>query len=193
MLELGARNNWLMDAQVSTRERVTRAVAEALHSTQEDSRAIKKFGIPDKSIAAEQWVDLAKSWADSLGLEARKDKRGRVNLVEYKRPTSSEMVQDFVDAVGGQKGAALYAYFSAATHGQVYHLAQLGGESVDIPKRPLSEVAAQVQLAVQITKVVHVRYALYLGKESASRIRPYEKVFAFLGQDAGNSLQVGQL
>lgn len=193
-LEIASRNHWLIDPTVSPRERVTRAVAEALHGTQEDVRAVARFDDERRSRGATQWADAAARWAQSLGLPLKQDKSGRNTLTDCRRPTSSAMIQNFVDSVGGQRGSALYGYLSAATHGQPFHLVQLGGESAKITPSTFADLKTQLLVIVQIMKVVHIRYAQYLGRESQARRRPYEATVKFLQRRADDdSAEIGYL
>lgn len=193
MLEIGSRNHWLLDPAISTRERVIRAVLEAIHSTQQDLQAAAKFEDARYIKGPQQLADAAVRWARDLDLAVKREKSGREMLADYRRPTSSALTQQFVQAVGGQKGSALYGYLSAATHGQPFHLVRLGGERLEILDSSLSDATSQLTLAVQIMKVVHIRYAQYLGKSSRARVRPYQDALRSLRERSDRSIIVGTL
>lgn len=192
-LEIAARNSWLLDPDVSTRERVTRAVAEAMHGSDQDARAAAKTGNDQYAKAKEQWAEAAIRRARELDLPLKKAGTGREVLAEHKRPSATNMIDQFVTSIGGDKGSALYAYLSAATHGQPFHLVQLGGDSIEITRSSVRDLAVQLTLAVQMMKVVHVRYAQYLGHESKRRRQPYEEVVTMLQSYDGDLTAVGQL
>ena len=176
ILESSSRIWWLLQSDITCRERVTRGVVDTVDGFYEDLRPMTKSNDHVLEQNANYWVGASLDWAQRLGLPLKADKRGRKRIEGYTRPNSSELIQEFLTVIGFPRGATLYGYLSAATHGFHYHMIDRDGPQQKATINTVNDLRRILPLAIRPIQEVHVILAEYLGGKSAARSAPYVKI-----------------
>jgi hypothetical protein len=157
-LEMSARAWWMLDPDIPVRERVQRALGEELHTSRQELAALRKGALPELT-EAESWrINTTLNFARSRGISLKYDKREREVLYGFVRPTSSALMEEFATSLGlAGRGASLYGWLSSSTHGDTFHLVDLGEEQPKVAHVKLSTLANTLTAPVLAFREVHLR------------------------------------
>jgi|GEM_PF-5518083 len=174
LVECAARAWWILDPDISPRERVIRSRLERLDSIIErdkftDVGSSRTMSVSDNQIRFRTETAL-------LGIEEVSDKKGRFkNFENIIRPSKTDAVSTFLMSRGEIDAENWYRFYSGIAHSAIYATLSSFDQSLDEatgylkfePKVSVAEVFDAGRIGVDSFLAVFARYAFLFGVDEA--------------------------